>query len=108
MKTITLLIAIVLTGCVISSTPVPMGGDRYMITHTIKSFVGSSAPAKAEAIRQADAFCKKQGKAMLLTKTVQKDMVMWKSDAMAEVYFKCVATNDPALQSPPPIEEIRQ
>lgn len=102
------LLLIFLIGCTTSSGPVPVGQGVFMIARTQKSFVGSSAPVKAAAIAEADKYCQSQGKAMVLLKTVQKDMKPMQSDAYAEVYFKCVATNDPVLSNPPKVEEIRE
>lgn len=100
--------AALLTGCATDSGPVSLGGDEFMIALTQKGFRGSAAPVRARAIQDADAFCRSQGKAMLLVKTVQKDMKPFRSDAAAEVYFRCVGTNDPALKEPTKVEEIRE
>ena len=96
----------VVTGCSTSSGVIPMGGDIYVISHTVKSFVGSSEPVKVEAIKQANDYCKKHGKEMVLIKTIQQDMKPFQSDAQAEVYFKCVDKDDPILKDPPKVEEI--
>lgn len=93
------------SGCSTSSV-VPIGQNTYMISHTVKSFVGASEPVKVEAIKQANAFCAKNGKEIVLLKTVQQDMKPFQSDAQAVVYFKAVDKDDPQLKDPPKIEEI--
>ena len=107
MKTISLsLLLVVLAGCSTSSGVVSLGQDNYMIACTRKNYVGASAPVKAEAIKEADAYCKKQGKALLVTRTVQQDVKLFRSDPSAEVYFKCLDKNDPRLKEDLKIEEI--
>jgi hypothetical protein len=100
--------ALFMVGCTTSSGPVSVGQGVFMIARTHKSFGGSSAPVKAAALEEANKFCESQGKVMVVVKTVQKDMKPFQSDPYAEVYFMCVATNDPVLKSPPKIEEIRE
>lgn len=100
--------AAVLVSCATSSGPVSLGADSYMIARTKKSFRGSAAPVRAVAIKEASDFCARQGKVMVLTKTVQKDMRPFQNDACAEVYFRAVSPADPITTNPPPIQEIRE
>ena len=95
---------VVISGCITSSGVVSTGPDSYMISRTQWGFRGPGV-VKAAAIKEADAYCKKKGKAIMVTKTVESG-VKFGSEPAAEVYFKCLATNDPALIQPPPIEEI--
>ncbi len=97
-------VAALISGCSTSSGVVSTGPDSYMISRTQWGFRGPGL-VKAAAIKEADAYCKKHGKAILVTKTVESG-VKFGSEPAAEVYFKCLATNDPALKQPPPIEEI--
>ncbi len=90
---------IVLLGCTTSSGVVPMGQDTYMISRTEKGFRGSSSKVKAEALKEANEYCAGQGKVLLLTKTDQRDMVPFKSDAQAEVQFMCLSQGDSRLTS---------
>jgi hypothetical protein len=106
---VTVLVSCVaVTSCTTSSGIVPMGQGAYMITGTEKSFKGSAVGIKGALLKQADEFCTKRGGVMVVTKTVQTDMKVFKSDASAEVYFKCVAPGDPVLKYPVDIQEIRE
>ena len=81
-----------------------MGPDTYKISRTAWG-LRSSGSVKASAIKEAAAYCRKHGKAMMVLKTVESD-VQYGAEPAAEVYFKCLATNDPALKEPPPVEKI--
>jgi hypothetical protein len=96
--------ATLICGCTTSSGVVSVGPDTYKISRTGWG-LRRSGFVKAAAIKEAGAYCKKRGKAIMVVKTVESD-VQYGSKPAAEVYFKCLATNDPALKEPPPIEEI--
>ena len=106
-KTILLLLAlsaVLISGCSTSSGVVSTGPDSYMISRTQWGVRGPGL-VKAAAIKEADAYCKKHGKAIMVIKTVEVG-VKFGSEPAAEVYFKCLDPNDPVLKQPPPIEEI--
>ncbi|WP_435893343.1 hypothetical protein [Oceaniferula spumae] len=88
----------VLASCASSSGVVPMGQDTYMVARSLKSIRGDSGRVKAEAIREANEFCLKQGKVMKIIDTNQKDMQPFRSDAQAEIQFMCLDPNDPRLK----------
>jgi hypothetical protein len=67
-------------------------------------FTGTS-PIKADLIKEADDYCKSQGKVLEVTKTVAIG-VKFGTTAAAEVYFKALDPNDPELKHPPAIEEV--
>lgn len=96
------------SGCNTSSGVVPLGGDSYMISRTRKSYGGSASPVKASALKDAGEFCAKQGRVLQVTKTVQKDMKPFRSDAAAEVYFKALHPGDPELNRKVVVEELRE
>jgi hypothetical protein len=98
--------AALIVGCTTSSGVVAAGPDTYKISRT-EWGLRSSGFVKAAAIKEANAYCKERGKAIMVIKTVESDSEDGSKPA-AEVYFKCLATNDPALKEPPPIEEIVQ
>lgn len=87
------------TACTSSSGVVRTGPETYMISRTEKGFKGSSGVVKAAALDEANRYCESRGKVMKLISTSQKDMVPFKSDASAEVHFKCLDPNDPELRS---------
>ena len=102
------LLTALISGCSTSSGVVSVGQDTYMVARTHKGTGGSAAPVKADALKEADDYCKKHGKVMKLIKTVQKDMKPFQSDAAAEVYFKCLDPKDPELKTNTVVEEIRE
>lgn len=98
-----LIVAALISGCT-SSGIVPMGQNTYMISRTHWGFTGP-APIKAAALKEADDYCKKQGKVLRVTKTVEIGIEFGSTPA-AEVYFKALDPTDPELKQPAVIEEI--
>jgi hypothetical protein len=99
MKSIAIVVCLlVLTGCASSSGVVSTGQDTYMVAKTQKGFRGASGIVLAEAIKEADEYCKQRGLVMKVVRTTNKDMVPFKSDAQAEVYFMALPPGDPRLK----------
>lgn len=69
-----------------------------MIAKTQKGPRGASAPVLAAALAEANQYCEQQGKVMKVVSTEKKDMVPFKSDAQATVYFMALSPNDPRLK----------
>ncbi|MCL2910775.1 hypothetical protein [Shewanella aquimarina] len=80
---------LILTACAQSSGVVPLGGDSYMISRSEKGFDVTGSAVKADALKEANSYCQAQGKELQLIKAVPKDMVPFRSDAQAEIEFKC-------------------
>jgi len=93
-----------ISGCTTSSGVVSLGQDNYMISRTQWGVRGPGL-VKAAAIKEADTYCKKRGKVIMVTKTVETG-VKFGSEPAAEVYFKALDPNDPELKNPVTIEEI--
>jgi hypothetical protein len=89
-KTPTFLV-LLLTACASSSGVVPMGSETFMVSRSEKGFDTTGSRVKADALKEANTYCSGRGKALELVNTSEKDMVPFKSDAQAEVVFKCVA-----------------
>jgi hypothetical protein len=98
------IVTVLISGCTTSSGVVSTGPDTYMIARTEWGFRGP-AKVKAAAIKEADAYCKKHGKVIKVTKTVEIGL-KFGSEPAAEVYFKCLNPNDPELKQATTIEEI--
>ena len=96
--------ATLISGCSTTSGVVSTGSDAYMISRTQWGFRGPGL-VKAAAIKEADTYCKKHGKVIKVTKTVETG-VKFGSEPAAEVYFKMLDPNDPELKQNTPIEEI--
>src|SRR5208282_1912608 len=97
------IVTALISGCT-SSGVVPMGQNTYMISKSVWGFTGP-APIKAAELKEADDYCKKQGKVLRVTKTVEI-AIKFGSTPATEVYFKCLDPNDPELKQPANIEEI--
>ena len=88
-----LLLVVLLSGCATlwkhSSGVVPIGDNKYMISTTIKGFEGSGAHAKADALKEGNEYCRSLAKTLSLISSDKKDMVLFTSDARAEITFLC-------------------
>jgi len=92
MKTyISLLLVALLSACAATSGVVPMGGESFLISRSEKGFDTTGSRVKADALKDANRHCELIGKSLEIVKTTEKDMVPFKSDAQAEVVFKCVS-----------------
>lgn len=78
----------VLSSCAFTTGVIPMGGDTYMISASRKGFINGSE-VKVSAIQEAYEFCSKDGKELEVIKTEQQDMKPFRTDAYAEVQFRC-------------------
>lgn len=81
---------LVLAGCATSSGVVPTGNNEYLISRSEKGFDKTGSQVKADALKEANSFCNNQNKQMEIIKVTSKDMMPFKSDAQAELQFRCV------------------
>lgn len=88
--TVIILSALLITACASSSGVVPVGSETYMISRSEKGFDTTGSRVKADALKEANEYCSSMGKTLEILKSTQKDMVPFKSDAQAEVEFKCI------------------
>lgn len=91
MKIILGFIIFFLAGCATTSGVVPMGGDTYMISRSEKGFDTTGSRVKADAYKEAHQFCVANGKKLEILKSTQKDMSPFRSDAQAEIEFRCLS-----------------
>ena len=100
-------VAVVLVGCA-SQGPVPMGMDTYQLSSTGAWSWSSGAALKGDMFREADAFCRSQGKQMLPVNTTSNDG-SFQRFAQAELQFRCLAPGDPELRRPTlePVPNLR-
>lgn len=63
MKSMVIVPALLLAGCVTTSKVVPAGQDTYMIS-AANDACGNCTPALVRATEQANAYCQKMGKTM--------------------------------------------
>jgi hypothetical protein len=81
----------VLVGCA-SGGPVPMGGGSYYLTKKSPGcgFSGGEG-AKADLLREANAFCAKQNQKLETVEATARDGVPMVRCASAQVQFRCIA-----------------
>jgi hypothetical protein len=81
---------LLVSACANTSGVVPIGGDSFLISRSEKGFDVTGSAVKADAIKEANKYCKSKNETIEIIKITQKDMVPFKSDAQAEIEFKCV------------------
>lgn len=84
--------AIFLSGCAATSGVVSLGADTFLISRSEKGFDTTGSRVKADAIKEANKHCATNGRQAEILKATQLDMVPFKSDAQAEIEFRCVAS----------------
>ena len=85
----TIFLALLLCGC--ASKPVPTGNGGYWLEHTSRwGAGGSEAGVKAEAEREAEEFCAKQGKKSKVGASYAQGGSLGIQLAKAQIQFRCV------------------
>lgn len=79
---------LVLAGCS-TSAPMSLGQGKYTITSS-NFFAWSGGGQQSDAIREANAFCGKQGKEARILSMEAHDAVAYQSVASGQVTFECV------------------
>lgn len=89
-----LLVSVIMLAACSSGGPVKMGHDTYLLTKKSAGcgFTGGEG-AKAALLREANAFCAKQGKEIETMDATAKNGVPFVRCASAEIEFKCRASN---------------
>lgn len=86
-------VAAALAGCA-SGGPVAMGNGEYFITKKSAACGFSSGQeSEADLLREANAFCAKQGKEIETIKADASHGVPFARCASAEVHFRCVGSD---------------
>jgi hypothetical protein len=87
--TVAAIAVILCVACSTTSGVVPSGKDTYFISRSEKGFDKTGSRVKAAIFKEASEFCAKSGKSIEVIKASEKDMVPFRSDAQAEVEFRC-------------------
>lgn len=88
MRIILLASIVALSGCATNSGIVDLGGGNYVYEkENPMAYNGNST--KVEILKEASAFCVKQGKQMLVQSSDAKPYTPYSSYAGAEVQFSC-------------------
>jgi hypothetical protein len=92
------LAALTLAACQ-SSGPAPIGPDTYTLSAPGGFFTFSGGSVNADLLREADAFCRGQGKQMVATNTRSVDSG-YGTVAQGNITFRCLRPGDPGLRRP--------
>lgn len=88
-RRIPIIAALFLSACANTSGVVPLGKDTFMISRSEKGLSTTGSRVKADAIKEANARCAADGRQFELVSSKESDMVPFKSDAQAEIEFRC-------------------
>jgi hypothetical protein len=84
---------LIMVACAHNAGVIPIGHGTFMISRSEWGIQHTGATVKSDVLKQASEFCMKQGKELDIANTSQQDMVPFKSEAQAEVEFKCHQPN---------------
>lgn len=94
-------LSFLIIGCAINSGIVPMGQDTFMVSRQAATGFTGSGDLKAEALREANIFCKKQGKYLQVIHTSEaRPPYILGNFPKAEVQFMCLDSDDPEFNRP--------
>lgn len=94
--------ALMIAGCATStgtSDVVPMGKDTYMLARPGGFFTISGGEVKAQLYRDANEFCRAQGKQLMPVNSSSRDAAPYRY-ANGELQFRCLVEGDPDLGRP--------
>ena len=96
-------IAVVLFGgCAANSGVVALGADRFMISRQAATEFSGLGTLKADALREAEQYCAKNGKAVYVLKTTESEPpYVLGNFPRAEVEFMCLDPGDSRLNARP-------
>ena len=101
MKRYLLFTLLILSGCAIHSGVVPIGTDTFMVSRQAATGFSGLGDLKAEAFREANKYCAKQGKLLQVVNTSETSPpYILGNFPRAEVQFMCLDANDAELQRP--------
>jgi len=93
------LLPLLLAGCASNSGVVPAGPDSHLVSRQAASGFSGLGTLKADALREADSYCKTHGKALKVTNTTESQPpYVLGNFPKAEVQFMCLDTSDPRLK----------
>ena len=94
--------SIMLSACATTSGTadiVPIGKDTYMVGRPGGFFTISGGEVKAQLYRDANIFCRSQGKNLMPVSSESRNAAAY-TYATAELQFRCLADGDPDLGRP--------
>lgn len=97
-KTAALIACATLAGCTASTGPVPAGPNSYVLTARASPVLGGADRAERDALQQAAAFCRSQGREMLPATSQQERGIMNAQMTGFTVQFRCLLATDPEFR----------
>lgn len=91
-KLVTLTLVLILAGCATNSGIVDLGGGNYVYAKE-DAMAWNGNAIKVQILKEASAFCRAQGKQMLVKSSDAKPYLPASSYAGAEVQFSCQKPN---------------
>ena len=94
-------LALLLAGCASNSGVAPIGPDTYMVSRQAATGFTGSGDLKAEALREANAYCVSNRKVMQIVHTseAQPPFILG-NFPKADIQFMCLDPNDSELARP--------
>lgn len=89
-----------LTGCATQTGIVPIGTDTYMVSRQGYVVTQSVVAIKADAYKEAAAFCRQEGKEFQVVNTSSAEGIPGRRLPTAEIQFMCLAKGDRELARP--------
>jgi hypothetical protein len=90
--------AATLSACTTSTGVTKLGPDTYMLSTQAAPAAGGAGGARANAIREANAYCASMGREVIVTN--HGTGRGFASLGAADVTFRCLASGDPDLHRP--------
>lgn len=97
------------SGCATNTGVVKIGEDTYMVSRQGWIATQSVGSIKAEAYKEANAYCIKEGKRLMPVSTNATSGVLGRSYPEAELQFMCLSESDYELRRPKlmPLPDVR-
>jgi len=89
MRRLAFAVTVALVGCSHNSGIIPVGNGTYMISKSEWGIEHTGSSVKADALNEASRYCAGMHKELEIVNTTQNDMVPFKSEAQAEIEFRC-------------------
>ncbi len=89
------------SGCAANSGIVPLGQDTFMVSRQAATGFSGPGNLKAEALREANQYCIKQGELLQVIHTNESNPpYILGNYPKVEIHFMCLDANDPELTRP--------
>jgi hypothetical protein len=97
-RSVILIVAALIAGCISTSEVVPAGKDSYMVVGTAQGGM-NAGKGQIEAVKAANAYCAQSSKLMVIRRTDSGGNAGFGGEHDTLI-FSCVAENDPEYQRP--------